>query len=57
MATKKNELNIKSFYELRKNLKSLEAIITEGQDRAYLEKIFPFPDNPLFWVLFSFPYE
>jgi AcrR family transcriptional regulator len=44
MATKKNELNIKSFYELRKsNLKSLEAIITEGQDKGVFRKDISIP--------------
>jgi AcrR family transcriptional regulator len=39
MATKKKELNIKSFYELRKsNLKSLEAIISEGQNKGVFRK-------------------
>jgi AcrR family transcriptional regulator len=54
MATKKNELNIKSFYELRKsNLKSLEAIITEGQDKGVFRKDISIPLlTPLFWVLF-----
>jgi len=44
MATKKKELNIKSFYDLRKsNLKSLEAIITEGQDKGVFRKDISIP--------------
>jgi hypothetical protein len=44
MATKKKELNIKSFYELRKsNLKSLEAIINEGQDKGVFRKDISIP--------------
>jgi AcrR family transcriptional regulator len=44
MATKKKELNIKSFYELRKsNLKSLEAIITEGQNKGVFRKDISIP--------------
>jgi AcrR family transcriptional regulator len=44
MATKKKELNIKSFYELRKsNLKSLEAIISEGQNKGVFRKDISIP--------------
>ncbi|CAM3069397.1 TetR/AcrR family transcriptional regulator [Flavobacterium frigoris] len=44
VATKKKELNIKSFYELRKsNLKSLEAIINEGQDKGVFRKDISIP--------------
>jgi AcrR family transcriptional regulator len=44
MATKKKELNIKSFYELRKsNLKSLEAIIIEGQNKGVFRKDISIP--------------
>jgi AcrR family transcriptional regulator len=44
MATKKKELNIKSFYELRKsNLKSLEAIINEGQIKGVFRKDISIP--------------
>ncbi|SEA43091.1 transcriptional regulator, TetR family [Flavobacterium gillisiae] len=44
MATQKKELNIKSFYDLRKsNLKSLEAIITEGQDKGVFRKDISIP--------------
>jgi AcrR family transcriptional regulator len=44
VATKKKELNIKSFYDLRKsNLKSLEAIINEGQDKGVFRKDISIP--------------
>ncbi|TDE02135.1 TetR family transcriptional regulator [Flavobacterium hiemivividum] len=44
MATQKKELNIKSFYDLRKsNLKSLEAIISEGQDKGVFRKDISIP--------------
>jgi hypothetical protein len=58
MATKKNELNIKSFMSCEKYLKSLEAIITEGQDKGIFRKDISIPLlTPLFWYFFSFPYE
>lgn len=44
MATKKKELNIKSFYDLRKsNLKSLEVIINEGQNKGVFRKDISIP--------------
>ncbi|NGY38276.1 TetR/AcrR family transcriptional regulator [Flavobacterium sp. XN-5] len=44
MATQKKELNIKSFYDLRKsNLKSLEVIINEGQNKGVFRKDISIP--------------
>ena len=44
LATKKEQLNIKSIFELRKsNLKSLEAIITEGQNKGVFRKDISIP--------------
>jgi AcrR family transcriptional regulator len=44
VATKKKEINIKSFYDLRKsNFKSLEAIITEGQEKGVFRKDISIP--------------
>ena len=44
VATKKKEINIKSFYNLRKsNFKSLEAIITEGQEKGVFRKDISIP--------------